>query len=114
MVSSQTDLAPRAESALTEDEATRAFSMSVVISGVRCLLTYVLFPWVLPAVGIASGVGPGVGLVVGTIAIGFNVASIRRFWISDHRWKWPITALNTGVIILLSALIVIDLRDLFG
>ncbi len=114
VVTSQTDVGARTKPAITEDEATRAFSLSVVISGVRCLLTYILFPWVLPAVGIASGVGPGIGLVVGTVAIGFNVASIRRFWLSDHKWKWPITALNTGVIILLVVLIAIDLRDFFG
>jgi hypothetical protein len=114
VVSSQTDVGERTRSTITEDEATRAFSLSVVVSGIRCLLTYILFPWVLPAIGIASGVGPGIGLVVGTVAIGFNVASIRRFWIPDHRWKWPITVLNTGVIILLVVLIANDLRDLFG
>lgn len=99
---------------LTEDEATRAFSISVMISGVRCLLTYILFPWVFPAVGRAKGIGPGIGLVVGTIAIGFNVASIRRFWLSNHRWKWPITVLNSSVICLLVVLIFVDLRDLLG
>ena len=97
---------------VTNDPATTAFSRSMVISGVRCLLTYVVFPWILPLLGIAAGVGPAIGLVVGTVAIGFNVASIRRFWASDHRLKWVITTLNVGVIILLSVLIVQDLADL--
>jgi len=114
VVSSQTEIASTATPRMTEDEATRAFSISVVISGVRCLLTYILFPWVLPAIGIAKGVGPGIGIVVGVIAIGFNVASIRRFWLSDHRWKWPISLLNGSVIILLLVLIAIDLGEVFG
>ncbi len=94
------------------DPATRAFSLSILISGVRCVLTYVVFPWILPIMGFAGGVGPVIGLAVGTIAIGFNLASIRRFWVSDHRWKWPITALNTSVILLLVVLIGLDLAEL--
>ncbi|MDZ7675608.1 MAG: hypothetical protein U5K30_11140 [Acidimicrobiales bacterium] len=98
----------------TEDQATRAFSTSIAISGIRCMLAYVVFPWVLPALGVARGVGPGIGLAVGIVAIGFNIASIRRFHASDHRWKWPISALNGAVIVLLSILAVIDLGDLLG
>lgn len=94
------------------DPATRAFSISILISGVRCVLTYVVFPWVLPLMGFAGGVGPTIGLVVGTVAIGFNVASIRRFWVSDHRWKWPITVLNTSVIVLLLVLLAQDVTEL--
>lgn len=109
-VMSSTDPAVRVEP--RTDEATSAFSVSMVVSGVRCLLTYVVFPWVLPLLGIATGVGPAIGLVVGTIAIGFNVASIRRFWASDHRLKWPITVVNSGVIVLLLVLIGLDIADL--
>lgn len=98
----------------TADEPTRVFSTSILISGIRCVLAYVVFPWVLPAAGVAGGIGPGIGIVVGSVAIAFNVLSIRRFWLADHRWKWPITALNGAVIALLSVLLVLDLGDLFG
>ena len=94
--------------------AERVFSVSVVVSGVRCFLAYVLFPWVLPAAGIASGVGSGLGLAIGAVAIVFNGLSIRRFQRADHRYKWPITLLNSGIIVLLAILMVIDLNDLFG
>ena len=94
------------------EKSERVFSTSVVVSGVRCFLAYVLFPWVLPAAGIASGVGSGVGLVVGAVAIVFNVLSIRRFQRVGHRWRWPITVLNSGIIVLLTVLAVIDLQDL--
>ena len=94
--------------------AERVFSASVVVSGVRCFLAYVLFPWVLPAAGIASGVGSGLGLAIGAVAIVFNGLSIRRFQRAAHRWRWPITALNGGIIVLLAILMVIDLNDLFG
>ena len=90
------------------------FSVSVVVSGVRCFLAYVLFPWGLPAAGIASGVGSGLGLAIGAVAIVFNGLSIRRFQRAEHRWRWPITALNGGIIVLLAILMVIDLNGLFG
>ena len=97
-----------------EGPAERVFSVSVVVSGVRCFLAYVLFPWVLPAAGITSGVGSGLGLAIGAVAIVFNGLSIRRFQRTGHRWRWPITALNSGIIVLLSVLMVIDLNDLLG
>lgn len=109
-----TALGTNAPSQTTPDDATRVFSTSILISAVRCTLAYVLFPWVLPAVGIAGGVGPGIGLAVGIVAIGFNVASIRRFHRSNHAWKWPITALNATVIGLLVILAAIDVGDLLG
>ena len=92
----------------------RVFSLSIVVSGMRCTLAYVIFPWVLPAVGVARGVGSGVGLLIGAVAIVFNVLSVRRFWRVDHRFKWPITAINCGVMILLVIMAAIDLADLAG
>ncbi len=93
---------------------TKAFSTSVMVSAVRCLLTYILFPWVLPLLGVARGVGPVVGLTVGVVAIGFNVVSIRRFMRSGHRYRYWISALNVMVIGLLVVLIVRDLSELFS
>lgn len=95
-------------------DPTRAASISLVASGVRCLLAYVVFPWVLPAASRTSGVGPAVGLVVGLVAIGFNVASIRRFQRSNHRYRWHITTLNCIVIAMLVVLVVRDVLDLLG
>ena len=94
--------------------AERVFSTSVVVSGVRCFLFYVLFPWLLPAAGIASGVGSGIGLAIGGVAIVFNVLSIRRFQRTRHRHRWLISALNAGIIVLLTVLMVIDLNDLLA
>lgn len=95
-----------------EEEAQRTFSTSIVISGVRCLLTYVIFPFVAPLVGIASGVGSTIGIITSVIGIAANLWSIKRFHASQHRLRWPITAINVGIIVLLSILLVIDLTDL--
>lgn len=95
-------------------EPERLFSQSVLISGIRCVLTYVVFPFVAPIVGIASGIGSTVGLIIGTIAIVANLFSIRRFFRADHKYKWSVSALNAGIIILLLVLMVVDAQDLIG
>ena len=103
---------PAADDGVSEDQANRTFSTSVLVSAVRCTLAYVVFPWLLPAAGLAGDVGPALGLVIGPIAIAFNAASIRRFHASDHRWRWQVTALNCAVILLLVVLLAIDVREL--
>ena len=100
---------------LAEPEtAARTFSVSMVVSGVRCVLAYVVFPWLLPVLGVTGGVGPGVGLAIGTVAIGFNVWSIVRFWRADHRLKWLVIPINVAVIVLLLVLVGFDVNDLAG
>jgi hypothetical protein len=96
------------------DPASRVFSRSILISATRCLLTYIVFPWILPLAGVASGVGPIIGLPIGVIAIVFNLATIRRFWRADHRWKWPVSVICVGVIGLLAVLVALDIAALAG
>jgi hypothetical protein len=98
----------------TETAAQRAFSTSVLVSATRCLLTYIVLPFLLPALGVAAGVGPAIGLPVGAIAIASNVATIRRFWAADHRWRWAYTALSLTVIALLIVLMVEDVTSLMS
>jgi hypothetical protein len=95
-----------------EGAAQRAFSTSILVSATRCLLTYIVLPFVAPALGLAAGVGPAVGIPIGVVAIGFNVLTIRRFWAADHRWRWAYTAIALTVIALLLVLMVEDILDL--
>jgi hypothetical protein len=95
-----------------EAPAQRAFSTSIVVSATRCLLTYIVLPFVAPALGLAAGVGPAVGIPIGVVAIGCNILTIRRFWAADHRWRWAYTAIALTVIALLLVLMVEDILDL--
>ena len=90
----------------------RALNVAMLVSAIRCTLTYVLLPFALPLLGLAPGVGPLLGITIGTIAIAANVFSVRRFWRAEHRWRRPVTALHAGVIVLLLVLIVLDLGTL--
>jgi hypothetical protein len=95
-----------------QDDAHRLFSISMVLSGLRCILSYVLLPFILPAIGAAAGVGPLVGIPVGVIALVFDVKGLRRFWLANHRWRWPVSFIYIAVMGLVMALIAIDAAHL--
>ena len=103
-----------ANSAVAETDAQNGFSKSILISGVRCLLTYIVLPFVAPFLHLSNSVGPWLGLLVGAVAIVANVFSIRRFWAADHKWKKQVTVLHVAVIALLLVLAARDLQDLLA
>ena len=103
-----------APEAVSLNRAQRAFSISMVISGIRCVLAYVVLPFVTPFLGLAPGVGPGLGLGIGAVAIAANVFSLRRFWKLNHRWKKWITVLHVGVIAFLLVLMALDAAELIN
>ncbi|MEO6124954.1 MAG: hypothetical protein ABIR32_14715 [Ilumatobacteraceae bacterium] len=96
----------------TSKAAYAAFQKSMLISATRCTLTYVVFPFVVPAVGFATGVGPILGIVIGLIAMTCDVFTIRRFFAIDHKWRWHFSAVALSVITLLSVLMVQDIVHL--
>jgi hypothetical protein len=98
----------------SERAAQRAFSTSVLVSAVRCTLTYLVLPFLAPLLGLAAGVGPAIGIPVGIVAIVCNVLTIRRFWAADHRRRWAYTALSLTVIALLLVLMARDVAALAG
>jgi hypothetical protein len=92
--------------------ARKAFQTSIMIATVRCILMYVLFPFVLPALGIASNVGPAIGLAVNSVAMVCIVLSMRRFFRADHPKRWWYAGLGGAVLVLLAVLAVVDVADL--
>lgn len=94
--------------AVGEDAVHRMFSLSIVVSALRCLLSYVVFPIASPALGVATGVGPAIGIPIAVLALAFDVVGIRRFWLNDHRWRWAMTLLYAAVMVLVSVLLVGD------
>lgn len=98
----------------TAAEAQKAFQTSILVAAVRCLLMYIVFPFVLPLVGVASGVGPAIGLPISLVAIVCIVMSMRRFWRADHAKRWHYSVLGTTVIGFLVYLVVNDVASLIG
>ena len=93
----------------TAAEARSAFQKSLLFTTCRCLLMYIILPFVLPLVGIARGVGPVIGITIGILAMISIVYSIRRFWKADHSKRWHYTIFGTVII---GFLIYLTIKDL--
>jgi hypothetical protein len=104
------DVRPPARST---DAAQRLFSAAMLISATRCLLGYVVFPILAPMLGAAAGLAPIIGIPLGILALVFDVKGIRRFFVADHKWRWPIAALYLAVMVLVVILLVHDLSHVF-
>ena len=82
-------------------EAERLFGKSLLLSTVRCLLTYIVLPLLKPVVDLSGGVGPALGLLIGTVSAVAIIASMRRFWAADHRMRWGYTVVGGAILALL-------------
>ncbi len=96
----------------TRESAQRAFSTSILLSTVRCMLTYVVLPLLKPAIDLTGGVGPVLGLFIGAVSAVAIIASMRRFWAADHRWRWGYTLVGGGILLLLLVQAVGDIAAL--
>lgn len=99
---------PDQQAVIDEAQTHRIFGTSIFLSALRCLLSYIVLPIVLPAIGLAKGVGPIIGIPVGVLALTFDYLGIRRFWLADHHQRWAFTALYAAVGGMVLALVVID------
>ena len=118
-VRSASDVAVRRLLLIPEQRRTRRskdvhgpFSISMVLSGLRCLLSYVVFPIVTPLFGAAATVGPAIGIPIGVLALTFDVLAVRRFFAADHRWRWAMGAIYLAVMGLVLTLVVQDIIHL--
>lgn len=92
--------------------AHRAFRVSVVFSGIRCLITYLLIPVLIPVLSLAGWVAAPVGLALCVVAVVNGVVSMRRFWRADHPARWRYTAFMAVVFGILALALVSDLSRL--
>lgn len=99
---------------VSEAAANRSFQKSMLISATRCTLTYVVFPIIIPLLGILKGVEAPLGIAIGTFAIVCDVFTIRRFFAADHKYRWYFSAIALSIIGLLFVLLAEDIWALFG
>lgn len=94
--------------------ARAAFRRSILVSAVRCVITYLLVPLSGPLLGFANGIGPLVGLLLGSVSFVAVVLATRRFFAADHRARWKYAALASGIVVLLVVQAAMDVVDLVG
>jgi len=98
--------------AATAADARRALRTSILVTTVRCLLMYIVLPFVLPAIGVATDAAPAIVLPINVLAMVMIVMSVRRFWRAEHPKRWWYTALGTTVLGFLVYLVVTDIMQL--
>lgn len=92
--------------------AHRAFRVSVLVSAVRCLITYVLIPIMVPILSLSGWVAAPIGMALCVLAIVNGIVSMRRFWRCDHRQRWMYTGFIGVVFIILAVALISDLTRL--
>lgn len=92
--------------------AHRAFRVAVAVSAVRCLITYLLIPVLVPVLSLAGWVAAPVGVLLCLVAVVNGVVSVRRFWRADHRQRWMYTIFMAVVFVILAIALASDLNRL--
>lgn len=90
-------------------DARNKLRSSIVISGIRCVITYLLVPIATPIVGFMGVLAAPVSIALSMLAIVLGYSSLRRFWLADHRLRWRYTAFIAVVWVLLTVAIGLDL-----
>jgi O-antigen/teichoic acid export membrane protein len=94
--------------------ARRNTTTAIVVSGIRCIITYLLIPILAPIVGLSGAASAPLTIALSLLAIYVGVSGVRRFWIADHRARWAYTAFIGVVVILLLIGIVVDVRTILA
>jgi hypothetical protein len=94
--------------------AQNAFSRSIAISAVRCLITYIIVPLVGFGAGVSGRVAPAIGLVLGVVSMVAIVFAMRRLFAADHRWRWWYAWIGGAVFVFLIVGTGVDIAALVG
>lgn len=92
--------------------AKRALSASLIFSGIRCMLMYVVLPFVLPLLGVTGMFASQLDILISLVAIGALIYSVRRFWKIDYHGKVAYTVVAAFAFVLLIVFLALDLREL--
>ena len=94
--------------------ARRNKTTAIVVSGIRCIITYLLIPVLAPIIGLSGAASAPITIGLSLLAIYMGVSGVRRFWIADHRARWAYTAFIGVVMVLLLIGIVVDVRTILS
>jgi hypothetical protein len=92
--------------------AQKAMTNSILVSAVRCTITYLLIPILTPILGVLDVLSAPISLVLCTVAVVMSTRSLRRFWKADHAKRWHYTALVVAVWAFLAVAMVKDVAQL--
>lgn len=71
--------------------AHRAFRWAIVVSAVRCIISYVIIPVLIPLLSVMGTLAAPITIALCVVALVNGWLGVRRFWRTDHRGKWGYT-----------------------
>ena len=71
--------------------AHRAFRWAIVVSAVRCTISYVIIPVLIPLLSVMGSLAAPISIALCLVALVNGWLGVRRFWRTDHRGKWGYT-----------------------
>lgn len=92
--------------------AHRAFRVSLMVSALRCLITYALIPIMVPILSLSGWVATPISMALCVLAVVNGTISMRRFWRSDHQQRWMYTGFIGVVFTILAVALISDLTRL--
>jgi prepilin signal peptidase PulO-like enzyme (type II secretory pathway) len=97
-----------------EPRALMPLKGSLVISAVRCVITYAIIPALAPVLTGLGGLAAPIAIVLSFVAGVMAVVSLRRVWLADWSRRWAYTAFILVVLALLATTVVFDARTLLA
>ncbi len=90
----------------------RIMGSYLVFVAIRCTLQYVVFPFVLPFLGLGGSFSAIISLVLEVFALGMMAYNVWQLW--DTSWRWRYLALSAMMSTIVVIFIVLDVRALMG
>lgn len=88
------------------------FGKSIVVSGLRCTLTYIVLPLLAPIFNLSGASLPVIGLLLGAVSMVAIVISMRRFFAADHKYRWGYAAIGGAIFVMLIIAGIADISTL--
>jgi hypothetical protein len=92
----------------------RGFTFALLLSALRCTVQYVVFPFVLPWLGLTGTVPPWMTLILSGLALFALVRNVRYLWRIRHARRWSYIVLALVVMGALLLFVGMDLRALLA
>lgn len=97
-----------------EPRALMPLKGSLVISAVRCVITYAIIPAMAPVLTGLGGLAAPIAITLSVVAGVMAVVSLRRVWLADWSRRWAYTAFILVVLALLATTVVFDTRSMLA
>lgn len=92
--------------------AKRALTAGLAFSAVRCILMYVILPFVLPLIGLTGVFAVRADIIINLVAMAALGYSVRKFWRINYRHKKAYTFVAAAALVMLVGFILLDLQEL--